>query len=698
LRPEILFPLFASLDALPKVGPARAKLLAKLGLSSVVDLLWHRPVGLSEHRPRDSIAEAVPGESAALRVTVEDHRAPDSPRHPWRVRVRDASGFLHLIFFHAKGDYIAKLLPLGEERVIAGKIEAFGVEKQMAHPDFVGGLESFTRATEPQPIYPMTAGITPKVLAALVEGALSRVMDLPEWADPPLVKARGWPAWADAVRALHHPQSEADLAPDNPARQRLAYDEILANQMALLLLREHHKRLTGRALAAAAQNGGKLRAALRAALPFSLTNSQEQALAEIDADLASDKRMLRLLQGDVGSGKTVVALLTLAVAIEEGAQGALMAPTEILARQHAETIQPLAEAVGLRVAILTGRDKGKPREALLARLAAGDIDLLIGTHAVFQDDVVFKDLAVAVIDEQHRFGVHQRLALAGKGRGVDVLVMTATPIPRSLALTAYGDLDVSRLLEKPPGRKPIDTRALPLERLEEVVYAVGRAIQSNARVYWVCPLVEESELVDLAAATDRAAALEQVFGTGIVGLVHGRLKPSEKDAAIGAFARGELKILVATTVIEVGINVPEATIMVIEHAERYGLAQLHQLRGRVGRGGDRSTCLLLYQAPLGEVARARLKILRESEDGFRIAEEDLRLRGSGEVLGTKQSGLPGFKLCDPIQQEELLLTARADALNLLGKDPELVSERGKAMRVLLYLFERDAAARFLRAG
>lgn len=698
MRPQILFPLFASVEVLPKVGPARAKLLAKLGLSSVVDLLWHRPVGLVEHRARGSIADAVPGESAALRVTVEDLRAPENPRHPWRVRVCDASGFLHLIFFHAKGDYLAKLLPLGEERVVAGKIEAYGAEKRMPHPDFIGAPESFSTATEPQPVYPMTAGITPKVLAALVETALSRVMDLPEWSDPSLVKQRNWPVWAEAVRALHHPQSDAELQPNNPARQRLAYDEILANQMALLLLREHHKRLTGRPLAAAAKNGGALREKLRAALPFALTRAQEQAMMEIDADLASDKRMLRLLQGDVGSGKTVVALLTLAVAIEDGAQGALMAPTEILARQHLETIQPLAEAVGLRVAVLTGRDKGKPREALLASLAAGEIDLLIGTHAVFQEDVVFKDLAVAVIDEQHRFGVHQRLALAHKGRGVDVLVMTATPIPRSLALTAYGDLDISRLTEKPPGRKPIDTRALPLERLEEVVFAVGRAIQGDARVYWVCPLVEESELVDLAAATDRAAALEQVFGPGVVGLVHGRLKAAEKDAAIAAFARGELKILVATTVIEVGINVPEATIMVIEHAERYGLAQLHQLRGRVGRGGDRSTCLLLYQAPLGEVAKSRLKILRESEDGFRIAEEDLRLRGSGEVLGTKQSGLPGFKLCDPVQQEDLLLTARADAQNLLSRDPELDSERGQAMRILLYLFERDAAARFLRAG
>ncbi len=476
-------------------------------------------------------------------------------------------------------------------------------------------------------------------------------------------------------------------------RARLAYDELLANQLALGLVRLNQRRLPGRSV----RGDGRLTAAALAALSFSLTASQQTAGAEIAADLASDRRMLRLLQGDVGSGKTVVALLAMLTAIEAGAQAALMAPTEILARQHFATIEPLAAAAGVRLASLTGRDKGKARDRLLAQLASGEIDLIVGTHALFQEDVEFRDLAVAVIDEQHRFGVHQRLTLAAKGKGVDVLVMTATPIPRTLMLTAYGDLEVSQLREKPAGRKPVDTRILPADRLDDVVSAVARTLRTGAKVYWVCPLVEESELIDVAAAVDRQRQLEAALQCP-VGLVHGKMKAAEKDKVMAEFAQGPVGLLVATTVIEVGVDVPAATVMVIEHAERFGLAQLHQLRGRIGRGDRASTCLLVYQAPLGETARARLEIMRQTEDGFRIAEEDLRLRGAGEVLGTRQSGMPTFRLADLAVHENLLAIARADAQLFLDQDPGLTSSRGDALRVLLYLFERDAAVRYLRSG
>ncbi|TAN50237.1 MAG: ATP-dependent DNA helicase RecG, partial [Rhodospirillales bacterium] len=502
----------------------------------------------------------------------------------------------------------------------------------------------------------------------------------------------GWTGWEEALRATHAPECEADLSPLTPNRARLAYDELLANQLALALVRRSMKKLAGRAIAGDAS----LRRKVKAALPFELTAAQVRSVSEILADMAEPSRMLRLLQGDVGSGKTVVALFAMLNAVEAGAQAALMAPTEILARQHMATLAPLAEAAGVPIALLTGRDKGKARQAILDQLASGQIPLVVGTHALIEEDVAFKDLALAVIDEQHRFGVHQRLGLSGKSRAADVLVMTATPIPRTLTLTAYGDMDISRLDEKPPGRKPVDTRAMPLGRAEEVMSAIQRALAQGAKVYWVCPLVEESEKIDLKAAEERFTALDAHF-PGHAGLVHGRLKAAEKDRVMQAFAEGPLSILVATTVIEVGVNVPEATVMVIEHAERFGLAQLHQLRGRVGRSERPSVCLLLYGA-LTETAKARLKIMRETEDGFRIAEEDLRLRGAGELLGTRQSGLPEFRLADLAQHGDLLAVARDDAKLILERDPELESERGQALRTLLYLFARDAQVATLRSG
>ena len=694
MRPECLFSAFRSITTLPGIGPRLAKLIEKLAGPRVVDLYWHLPGGLIDRRYRPKIAAAEPGRVATITLTVNSHLPPHNKRQPYRVHCSDETGVLLLVFFHAQESYLNRILPTGERRVVSGRVELFHDTRQMTHPDHIVAIDQQDSLPTVEPVYPLTTGLTPKPLAKAIGAALADAPDLAEWQDRAWLDRQHWQGWRDALSTAHHPEQEADLSPQTAARQRLAFDELLANQLALALIRRRMRGLPGKA-----QRGdGRLRAKAIAALPYRLTDAQRQVLEEIAADMAAQARMLRLLQGDVGSGKTVVALLAMLTAVEAGAQAALMAPTEILARQHFERLSPLAAAAGARIACLTGRDKGKAKASLLAAIAAGEIDLLVGTHAVLQEDVSFRDLGLVVIDEQHRFGVHQRLMLSGKAeRGADFLVMTATPIPRTLALTAYGDMEVSRITEKPPGRQPIDTRVMTLDRLAEVVGAVRRKIEAGGRVYWVCPLVQESEAVDLAAAEERCAALARVFGDR-VGLVHGRMKAAEKDRAMAEFAGGSLAILVATTVIEVGVDVADATVMVVEHAERFGLAQLHQLRGRVGRGGQAGTCLLLYAPPLGETARGRLNIMRETDDGFRIAEEDLRLRGAGEVLGTRQSGMPAFRVADLAEHAALLAAARDDAKLILARDPELRSQRGEALRVLLYLFERDAAVRYLGAG
>jgi len=700
MRDSRLDPLFAEATDLTGVGPKVAKALARLldgspsgGEPRVIDLLLHAPSGAIDRRARPKIAELTPGEVATVEVVVERHQPPRSPRAPYRVVVADESGAMTLVFFKAQAGYIERLLPFGEKRWVSGTPELFDGSFQMVHPSHVLDAESLGKLPPVEPTYPLVEGLTHGLLGRLARAALERLPALPEWLDEALVAQRGFAGFGASLNALHVPKTPRDVAADGPPLTRLAYDELLANQLALQLVRAHMRRGAGRSSA----GDGRLSRKIEAALPFALTGAQTRAVAAIRQDMAADARMLRLLQGDVGSGKTVVALLAAATAVEAGRQAALMAPTEILARQHLATLAPLAAAADLRVAVLTGREKGRERADILERLAAGEIDLLVGTHALFQEDVVFRDLALAVVDEQHKFGVRQRLALASKGVAVDVLVMTATPIPRTLVLTAFGDMDHSALDEKPPGRTPIDTRLVSLERLDETVDAIGRAMAGGARVYWVCPLVEQSETLDVAAAEERFAALAGAF-PGKVGLVHGKMKGAEKDAAVARFVSGETPLLVATTVIEVGVNVPEATVMVIEHAERFGLAQLHQLRGRVGRGAGRSTCLLLWKGPLGETAKARLETLRDTEDGFVIAEKDLELRGEGEVLGSRQSGAPGFRLARMEVHGELVRTAHQDAALLLARDPALTSQRGQALRLLLQLFERDAAVRLLRAG
>jgi len=693
MRPAILFPLFADIRSLPGVGPRLEKLIAQVAGPRLKDLVFDLPAGVIDRSYRPKLIKAEEGRIATVTVNVLDHIAPRVKTQPYKVRCSDDTAMIELVFFHAHPDWLAKSLPIGSQRIISGRIERFNDRLQMPHPDVIAAPGEDMPLHEP--VYGLTEGLSGKVLSKAIRSSLAKVPAMPEWLDPAYLKARGWLPFADAIRKAHAPVHEADLSPMTAERQRLAFDELLANQLALMLIRRQMRAASkGRAL----QAEGRLKQKALAALHFTLTGAQQQAVTEIEADMASPARMLRLLQGDVGAGKTVVAFLALLDAVEAGTQGALMAPTEILVRQHMMALEPLAAAAGVRMALLTGREKGATREALLKALAAGEIDILVGTHALFSDDVAFKDLGLVVVDEQHRFGVHQRMSLQAKGERVaDVLVMTATPIPRTLALTAYGDMEVSRLYGRPPGRQPVETRVLPAERLGDVVERLRTAIAKGARAYWVCPLVEESEKVDLAAAEDRAKELAEALGPK-VGLVHGRMKPAERDGAMAAFKAGEISLLVATTVIEVGVDVPEATIMVVEHAERFGLAQLHQLRGRVGRGLAKSSCLLLYAQPIGETAKARLACLRDTDDGFVIAEEDLRLRGPGELLGTRQSGPLEFRMADIAVHGELLAAAHDDAGLILARDPGLTSPRGEALRVLLYLFGRDEAVKYLRAG
>ena len=680
MRPEILFPLFAPVSSLKGAGPKVAPLIEKAAGPIVRDLLLTPPHSLVV-RERATASSAVEGRVQTFELIIDQHQKAYRAGVPYKVRASDPTGFVHLIYFKVFGDHLLKKLPVGSRWIVSGRVERFGGEVQIPHPDYLLPLNGGEEPPAVEPIYPVTAGLTSRQLRRFIELALERAPELPEWQDAGYVRREGFPSWRGALQALHAPQKEADLAPASPDRRRLAYDELLAHQLAL-----GRRRSARQAQPAPVIRTGEAAARLRAALPFALTDAQRGALEEIRGDLASGSRMSRLLHGDVGSGKTVVAMLAMADVAGAGFQAALMAPTEILARQHYERLKPWWEAAGLDGVILSGRDKGKARTQKLAWIADGSAQIVVGTHALFQEAIAFRRLGLAVMDEQHRFGVSERQRLQDKGEAVHVLALSATPIPRTLELTQFGDLEVSRLDEKPPGRKPVTTRAVPTTRIGEIVARLKTVLASQAQAYWICPLVAESEASDLAAAEARARDLTRRLG-GDVGLVHGRMSGPEKDEVMTAFAEGRTRLLVATTVVEVGVDVPNATIMVIEHAERFGLAQLHQLRGRVGRGSAESACILLYEPPLSETATARLDVLRRTEDGFEIAETDWVLRGGGDLLGLRQSGFPDYRIADPVAHRDLLFAASADARLQLQRDPAFETPRGRALRVLSELYD-----------
>jgi ATP-dependent DNA helicase RecG len=699
-RPDLLNPLFKSLKSMKGVGPQLGTLFAKFfgapdGQDAVVlDVLMHMPSGVIDRRAQNGVAYAPVGSIATLKLHIDEHIVPPrNSRAPLRIKAHDETGEITLSFFGARGGWVEKQLPIGEIRYVSGEIGFFGREKQMTHPDYIVEPEKLSSLPMVEPVYPLTHGLSSRVLRKVIASALDLVPIIPEWTGKDRRTIMNWPGFSEALHHIHAPQrpTEGDIV--SPSRMRLAYDEYLAGQLALSLIRETMVKSSG----IARQVTEEITQKVEAALPFALTDGQRLAISDIREDLERPTRMSRLLQGDVGSGKTVVALMAMAMVAEDGGQSALMAPTELLASQHFRTLQPLAEMAGLKVVLMTGKMPAAEKRAALAGLADGSITIAVGTHALFQSGVEFENLGLTVVDEQHRFGVHQRLALSEKGHKTDLLVMTATPIPRTLVLTHFGDMDVSVLREKPAGRQPIDTATLPISEYERVVGRLASRLAEGAQAYWVCPLVEESEVLDVVAAEDRFADLKTSFGDRVE-LVHGRMSAAAKQEAMARFSSGEAQILVATTVIEVGVDVPNATIIIIEHAERFGLAQLHQLRGRVGRGSARSACLLLYSEPLSETAKQRLEAIRKTDDGFEIAEKDLELRGQGDLLGTRQSGMPGYRIAVPDVHKHLLEMAHDDARAALERNPGLKGPEGEALRALLYIFRKDLAIPLIKAG
>ena len=698
LRPTILDPIFSNIKSLKGVGPKISDLLLKLAGDRVIDLIFHFPNNYIDRRHNPTIADAKANTICTLTVEIIKHSIPNKySKAPYKVFCRDHTGDIILTFFHADKLYLKQKLPEGENRVISGRIESYDGKKQITHPEHIVLSNQKDSILKIEAIYPLTHGLSPKTLAKIIRESLKKTPNLPEWILNDFLIKNAWKSWADSIISIHNLDSSENINPKSLEKNRLAYDELLSNQLALGIVRSKTRKLPGRKLLV----NGLLQKKLVSSLPYTLTSAQKRTINEINSDLASNERMLRLLQGDVGSGKTIIAIITMLAAVETNGQAAMMAPTEVLARQHYNTLKPICTLLNISLVYLSGTVKGKERILSLESINNGNASIVIGTHALFQKDIVFNNLMIAVIDEQHRFGVHQRLKLTNKGTTVDILVMTATPIPRTLTLTTYGDMDVSRLDEKPSERPSIDTRIVNLERLSEIIQGIKRAVKNNAKIYWICPLIEESEIIDLAAAEDRFKKLEAIFGEKVA-LIHGKIPSDERDKIIQNFAqineKNPIQILVSTTVIEVGIDVPDATIIIIEHAERFGLTQLHQLRGRVGRGNKASSCILLYKSPLSSFAEKRLNVIKENEDGFVIAEEDLKMRGEGEILGTKQSGLPQFKIADLAIHGDLLDIARDDTKIILETDSKLITKRGKALRVLLYLFQQDDAILTLRSG
>lgn len=699
IRPDLI--LFEPLAKRLKLSPYHRGILARISIVTVKDLLFHLPNTVHSRRFFESIQDLKTFYSDAANLSVKAgfigevvvHETARVNHIPTRVIVKDASGGMEVVFFHIKPSYLLTKLPVGRRFAFGGSINTYLGRIHMVQPEVILDPIQKSQLEGNDRIYGLTKGLSQNFFRKVMPVILDAIPNVPEW-DEHTTQENQWPSWSDAIKSLHTANSDMDLIPSTPARLRLAYDELLAHQLSMILVKNAYHRAAGIPKTA---EGTLVKKAMDL-IPFQLTNAQIMALNQTLDDLKSGHQMHRLIQGDVGSGKTIVALLAMLQTVESGFQATLLAPTDILARQHFASIKPLCEKLGIEIRLFTGRDKTKERRINNDDLQSGAIHIAVGTHALIQETIQFKHLGLAVIDEQHKFGVAQRAALSEKGNFIDTLFMSATPIPRTILLARYGDLDVSIIDEKPPGRKDIKTLVMPSAKEAELIASLDRSINTGNQIYWVCPLIEESDVLNLTASEDRFKQLCDALPHRRIGMVHGRMKGSDKDAVMMEFKQGNWDILVATTVIEVGVDVPRATIMVIEHAERFGLAQLHQLRGRIGRNDQESTCILLYAPNPTNIAQARLTIMRETNDGFKIAEEDLKLRGGGEIASTRQSGFPDYIFADPMQHKNLMETAYSSATELLKKNPDLLGNKGDAIRLLLKLYNRDDTLRYVRSG
>ena len=685
MRPKILYKLFSNIISLKGIGPKNAKVIERLCGKYVIDLLFHKPSTYIDRRNSPKIVDLEEGKIATIIVTIDSHSPSFNKRMPYRINCSDDTGAISIVYFNLRGPYLKKIFPVGRQKVISGKFEKFNENFQITHPQHVVDLENLDNVKKIECIYPLTAGLTSKTIQKSINSALINLDPLPEWIPDDKIKGNNWPNWNEAIKKIHNPVNTSDSV-NSLFLERLVFDELLAQQLTIRLIKNKISHTQGVPI----KRKNKLIKQLEENLDFSLTNDQLKTIDEISRDQSKPNKMLRLLQGDVGSGKTIVALFAMMQCLENEKRSILMAPTEILAEQHFNTIAKIIDSMDLTCSLITSSTKESHNFKA---------DILIGTHALFQEKVSFDNIGLVVIDEQHKFGVHQRILLNEKaGNECDVLLMTATPIPRTLELAAYGDTDISKIMEKPKNRKEINTKSINITKVEDLKESLNKIISKGEKIYWVCPLVDESEKLQLQSVNERLKDLRSYYSDYSVEIVHGQMQQEDKNSVMQKFKSGKVNILVATSVIEVGIDDPDATVIIIENAERFGLSQLHQLRGRVGRGEKTSTCILLFNGPLTENAKRRIKIMKETNDGFKIAEEDLDIRGAGEILGSKQSGVPNFKLSNLDKHKHLLEEARETAIKTIKDDPQLKSPLGKAQRVLLHLFRNDVAIDYLKTG
>ena len=685
MRPKILYKLFSNLETIKGIGPKNAKLIERLCGKYLLDLILHRPIAYIDRRNSPKIKDLSNNSIVTLILKVDGHTPSFNKRMPYKITCSDDTGQLNIVYFNLRGPYLKKMFPIGSKKVVSGKVEEFNGIFQMTHPQHIADESNLDSVKKIECVYPLTAGISSKIIQKSINSSLAIIDDLPEWIPNDYLQKNNWTSWKKSIYEMHNP-NELKEDKEDIYLNRLVFDELLSQQLTVRLIKNKISKLKGNTI----KPNGSLLESLKNHLSFELTDDQNQAIKEISKDQSSPNKMLRLIQGDVGSGKTIVALHGMIQCAENSKKSILMAPTEILAEQHYNTIKFFADKLKLSCALITASNKKNHNY---------ESDILIGTHALFQDKVSIDNIGLIVIDEQHRFGVHQRILLNEKaGNECDILLMTATPIPRTLELASYGDMDITKIVQKPKNRKPIITKSINLNKIESLKEALIKKLKQREKIYWVCPLVDESDKMDLQSVNQRVLDIQKYYKDFNVEMVHGQMKQEEKNKIMDNFKNFKTQILVATSVIEVGIDDPDATVIIIENSERFGLSQLHQLRGRVGRGTKQSTCILLFDGPLTENAKKRINVMKETNDGFKIAEEDLSIRGAGEILGTRQSGLPNFRLTNLNVHKSLMSQAREMAIKIVEKDPELSSDQGKSLRLLLHLFNNQVAIDYLKSG